>query len=169
MHWIQSKKSNEDDWAFIKVTVTAVHDDGRVEFEGDGVKATMWHHDPDELRSAMRFGGRAEWQPSLHLLYVISVGFVQPGDRGSGGAVCPAGPPPAGGDHPAVHRRSPAGEPRLAVPEGDGEEPPAGFLVGVDKPSDESTALMRKLSEELGGTAPSGAGHADEPREEGSP
>jgi len=36
MHWIQGKKSHEDGQPIIKVKVVAVHDDGRVENEGDG-------------------------------------------------------------------------------------------------------------------------------------
>jgi hypothetical protein len=35
MHWIQGKKSHEDGQPVIKVKVVAVHDDGRVEIEGD--------------------------------------------------------------------------------------------------------------------------------------
>jgi hypothetical protein len=74
MHWIQAKKSHEDGQPIIKVKVAAVHDDGRVEIEGDDLKLTLWYHDPDHLRSALRFGGRAEWKPKYHVLYVISSG-----------------------------------------------------------------------------------------------
>ena len=59
MHWIQGKKSHEDGQPIIKVKVVAVHDDGRVEIEGDELKLTLWYHDPDRLRSALIFGGRA--------------------------------------------------------------------------------------------------------------
>jgi len=74
MHWIQGKKSHEDGQPIIKVKVVAVHDDGRVEIEGDDLKLTLWYHDPDRLRSALIFGGRAEWKPKYHVLYVISSG-----------------------------------------------------------------------------------------------
>jgi len=74
MHWIQGKKSHEDGQPVIKVKVVAVHDDGRVEIEGDDLKLTLWYHDPDHLRSALIFGGRAEWKPKYHVLYVISSG-----------------------------------------------------------------------------------------------
>jgi hypothetical protein len=74
MHWIQAKKSYEDGQPIIKVKVTAVHDDGRAEIEGDDVKLTLWYHDPDHLRSALCLGGRAEWRPKYHVLYVISGG-----------------------------------------------------------------------------------------------
>ena len=69
MHWIQGKKSHEDGQPIIKVKVVAVHDDGRVEIEGDELKLTLWYHDPDRLRSALIFGGRAEWKPRYHVLY----------------------------------------------------------------------------------------------------
>jgi hypothetical protein len=74
MHWIQRKKSHEDGQPIIKVKVVAVHDDGRVEIEGNDLKLTLWNHDPDHLRSALCFGGRAEWKPKYHVLYVISSG-----------------------------------------------------------------------------------------------
>ena len=57
MHWIEGKKSHEDGQPNIKVKVVAVHDDGRVEIEGDELKLTLWYHDPDRLRSALFFGG----------------------------------------------------------------------------------------------------------------
>jgi hypothetical protein len=56
------------------VKVVAVHTDGSVEIEGDDLKLTLWYHDPDHLRSALCFGGRAEWKPKYHVLYVISSG-----------------------------------------------------------------------------------------------
>jgi hypothetical protein len=34
----------------------------------------LWYHDPDNLRSAVIFGGRAEWKPTYHVLNVISSG-----------------------------------------------------------------------------------------------
>ena len=74
MHWIQAKKSHEDARPIIKVKVVAVHEDGHVEIEGHDLKLTLWYHDPDHLRSALIFGGRAEWKPRYHVLYVISSG-----------------------------------------------------------------------------------------------
>jgi len=41
MHWIQAKKSHEDDQPIINVKVTAVHDNGRVEIEGNELKLTL--------------------------------------------------------------------------------------------------------------------------------
>jgi hypothetical protein len=61
MHWIQAKKSHEDGQPIISVKIVAVHDDGRVEIEGDDVQLTLWHHDPGRLRSAL--GARAQWKP----------------------------------------------------------------------------------------------------------
>jgi hypothetical protein len=75
MHWIQGKKSHKDGQPIIKVKVVAVHDDGRVEIEGDDLKLTLWYHDPDHLRSALCLGGRAEWKPKHEVLYVISSGL----------------------------------------------------------------------------------------------
>jgi len=72
MHWIQGKKAHEDRQPTIKVKVVAVHDDGRVEIEGDELQLMLWYHDPDGLRSAVCVGGRAEWKPNYHVLYVIS-------------------------------------------------------------------------------------------------
>ena len=74
MHWIQGKKSHEGGQPIIKVKVVAVHDDGRVEIQGDGLELMLWYHDPDHLRSALCFGGSAEWRPKYHVLYVISSG-----------------------------------------------------------------------------------------------
>jgi hypothetical protein len=73
MHWIQGKKAHEDGQPTIKVKVVAVHDDGRVEIEGDDLQLMLWYHDPDGLRSALCFGGCAEWKPKYHVLYVISI------------------------------------------------------------------------------------------------
>ncbi len=54
--------------------VVAVRDDGRVEIDGDGLKLMLWYHDPDHLRSALCFGGRAECKAKYHVLSVISSG-----------------------------------------------------------------------------------------------
>ena len=43
VHWIQAKKSMEDQQPVIDVAVV-VHDDGRVGIEGDELKLTMWNH-----------------------------------------------------------------------------------------------------------------------------
>ena len=73
-HWIQGKKSHEDGQPIFKVKVVAVRDDGRVEIEGHDSNLPLWFHDPDHLRSALCFGGRGEWKPQYHVLYVISTG-----------------------------------------------------------------------------------------------
>ena len=65
MHWIQWKKSHEEGQPIIRVKIVAVHDDGRVEIEGHDLKLTLWYHHPDHLRSALCFGGGAEWKPQI--------------------------------------------------------------------------------------------------------
>ena len=69
VHWIQAKKSVEEEQPVIDVAVV-VHDDGRVGIEGDELKLTMWNHDPDRLRSAWDHWGRAVWKPRYHVLSV---------------------------------------------------------------------------------------------------
>jgi hypothetical protein len=70
MHWIQAKKSWEDEQPVIDVSIV-VHLDGRVDLEGYEVKVTMWNHDPDRLRDALDRGrGRAVWKPRFHVLAV---------------------------------------------------------------------------------------------------
>jgi len=147
MHWIQTKKSHEDGQPIIKVKVTAVHDDGHVEIEGADLKPTLWYHDPDDLRSALRFGGRAEWKPKYHVLYVISSGSFNLAklDR-----VEPCRPP--------IRRRLTENTRQFieramrenhgytvparwladldAIPDGDTGEPESGYLVGIDAPHD---------------------------------
>src|ERR1700679_104384 len=44
MHWIQGKKSHEDEQPIIKVKLVAVHDDGHLEIQGDDLKLTLWYH-----------------------------------------------------------------------------------------------------------------------------
>jgi hypothetical protein len=39
-----------------------------------GISLNLGYHDPDHPRSALCFGGRAEWKPKYHVLYVISSG-----------------------------------------------------------------------------------------------
>jgi hypothetical protein len=57
MHWIQAKKSWEEG-PEISVSNLVVHDDGLVDLEGYELKLTMWNHDPDRLRDAVRYRGR---------------------------------------------------------------------------------------------------------------
>jgi hypothetical protein len=52
MHWIQAKKSWEDEQPMIDVSIL-VHHDGRVDIEGDELKLTMGNHDPERLRDAV--------------------------------------------------------------------------------------------------------------------
>ena len=156
MHWIQGKKSHEDGQPIVKVKVVAVHDDGRVEIEGDDLKLTLWYHDPDHLRSALRFGGRAEWKPEYHVLYVISSGSFNLATRTSGTLQ-------------TAHTRRPTETTRQfieramrenhgytvparwladldAIPDGDTGEPESGYLVGIETPTAQETALLRKLA-----------------------
>ena len=161
MHWIQGKKSHEDGQPIIKVKVVAVHDDGRVEIEGDDLKLTLWYHDPDRLRSALIFGGRAEWKPKYHVLYVISSGsfnlatvdkvepcvlairrrptettrqFIERAMRENHGYTVP--------------------QRWLAdldvIPDGDTGEPQSGYVVGVDTPTAQEAALLQILAEGFG-------------------
>ena len=161
MHWIQGKKSHEDGQPVIKVKVVAVHDDGRVEIQGDDLKLTLWYHDRDRLRSALCFGGRAEWKPKYHVLYVISGGsfnlatldkvelckppirrrptettrqFIERAMRENHGYTVP--------QHWLADLD--------VIPDGDTGEPQSGYLVGVDTPTAQEAALLQNLAEELG-------------------
>jgi hypothetical protein len=67
VHWIQAKKSVEDEQPVIDVSIV-VHDDGRVDIEGDELELTLWNHDPDRLQSALDYCGRAVWKPRYHIL-----------------------------------------------------------------------------------------------------
>jgi hypothetical protein len=164
-HWIQGKKSHEDGQSIIKVKVVAVHDEGCVEIEGDDLKLTRWYHDPDHLRSALRLGGRAEWKPKYHVLYVISSGSF---NLATLDEVEPCKPP---------IRRQPTETTRQfieramrenhgltvpgrwladldAIPDGDTGEPESGYLVGIESPTD--TTLLEPLPPK-----PRTPGHAD--------
>ena len=134
---------------------------GRVEIEGDDLKLTLWYHDPDRLRSALIFGGRAEWKPKFHVLYVISSGSF---NLATVDKVEPC--------VPAIRRR-PTETTRQFIgramrenhgytvpqhwlvdldarPDGDTGEPQSGYLVGVDTPTAQEAALLQKLTEEFG-------------------
>ncbi len=147
MHWIQGKKSHEDGQPIIQVKVIAVRDNGHVEIEGHELKLTLWYHDPDHLRSALCFGGRAEWKPKYHVLYVISSGSF---NLATLNKVEPCKPP---------IRRQPTETTRQfieramrehhgytvptrwladldAIPDGDTGEPESGYLVGIETPTD---------------------------------
>ncbi|MGO9033173.1 hypothetical protein [Mycobacterium sp.] len=165
MHRIQGKKSHEDGQPIIKVKVVAVRDDGRVEIEGDDLKLTLWYHDPDHLRSALCFGGRAEWKPKYHVLYVISSGSF---NLATLNKVEPCKPP---------IRRRPTETTRQfieramrenpgytvparwladldAIPDGDTGAPKSGYLVGIETPTDPT--LLEPLPPK-----PRTPGHAD--------
>jgi hypothetical protein len=145
MHWIQAKKSHEDGQPIIKVKVAAVHDDGRVEIEGDDLKLTLWHHDPDHLRSALCLGGRAEWKPKYHVLSVISGGSF---NLATLDEVEPCKPPihrrPTETTRQFIERAMPENHGYSlparwladldAIPDGDGGEPESGYLVGSKLP-----------------------------------
>jgi hypothetical protein len=162
VHWIQGKKSHEPGQPIIKVNVVAVHDDGRVDIEGDDLSLTLWNHNADRLRSALNSGGRAEWKPRFHVLYVVTVGSFSLARLDE---VEPCVPP---------IRRRPAETTRQyielamrenhgytapghwlhdldAIPDGDTGEPQSGYLVGTNKPSPTQQALLHKLAEEFGG------------------
>jgi len=69
VHWVQARKSAENPQPVSHVSVV-VHDDGRVDLEGHELQATMWNHDPDRLRDAVRDRGRGIWKPRFHVLAV---------------------------------------------------------------------------------------------------
>jgi hypothetical protein len=147
LHWIQGKKSHEDEQPIITVKVVAVHDDGRVEIEGDDLKMTLWYHDPDYLRSALCFVGRAEWKPKYHVLCVISSGSF---NLATLDKVKPCKPP--------IHRRPTETTRQFierameenhgytvparwladldSIPDGDNAEPQSGYVVGIETPTD---------------------------------
>jgi hypothetical protein len=58
MHWIQAKKSWEDEQPMIDVSIV-VHHDGRVDLEGYELTLTMWNHDPDRLCDVVDYAGVA--------------------------------------------------------------------------------------------------------------
>jgi hypothetical protein len=93
------------------VKVVAVQDDGRVEIERDDLKLALWYRDPDHLRSALCFGGRAEWKPKYQVLYAISSGSFNLATLNK--VVQTAHTPATDRDHQAIHRTGDAGEPRL--------------------------------------------------------
>jgi hypothetical protein len=146
MHWIQAKKSWEDEQPMIDVSIV-VHHDGRVDLEGDELKLTMWNHDPDHLRSALCFGGRAEWKPKYHVLYVIPSGSF---NLTTLDKVEPCKPP--------IRRETTETTRQFieramrenhgytvparwladldAIPDGDTGEPESGYLVGIETLTD---------------------------------
>ncbi len=67
VHWIQAKKSVEEEQPLIDVSVV-VHRDGRVDIECDELNLTLWNHDPQRLQSAVDYWGRAVWKPRYHVL-----------------------------------------------------------------------------------------------------
>ena len=147
MHWIHAKKSHEDDQPVVKVVVVGVHDDGRVEIEGVDLKLTLWYHDPGHLRSALRFGGRAEWKPKYHVLYVISGGSF---NLATLEQVEPCKPPirrrPTETTRQFIERAMQENHGYTvparwladldAIPDGDTGEPKSGYLVGIETPTD---------------------------------
>jgi hypothetical protein len=161
MHWIQAKKSHEDAQPIIKVKVVAVHDDGRAEIEGHDLKLTLWYHDPDHLRSALCLGGRAEWRPKYHVLYVISGGSF---NLATLDQVEPCKPPirrrPTETTRQFIERAMRENHGYTvpaswladldAVPDDDTGEPQSGYLVGVDTPTAQEAALLQKLAKEFG-------------------
>jgi hypothetical protein len=71
MHWIQAKKSWEDEQPVIEVSIV-VHLDGCVDLEGYDLKVAMWNHHPERLRDAVDYRGRGRgvWKPRFHVLAV---------------------------------------------------------------------------------------------------
>jgi hypothetical protein len=131
----------------IKVKVVAVHDDGRVDIAADDLKLMLWYHDPDCLRSALRFGGRAEWKPKYHVLYVISSGSF---NLAALARVTPRVPPirrrPTETTRQFIERAMRENHGYTvpehwladldAVPDGDTGEAKSGYLGGIETPTD---------------------------------
>jgi hypothetical protein len=61
------------------VRIVAVQDDGHFDIEGDDLKITLWHHDVDTLRSALRQGAQAAWRPRFHVLSAGSASLLNVG------------------------------------------------------------------------------------------
>ena len=72
MHWIQMKKSQEDDQPITPVKVVAVHDDGRVDIDSTDGELTLWFYEPSRIRSVVN--QRARWKPKYHVLETSSHG-----------------------------------------------------------------------------------------------
>ena len=69
VHWIQAKKSAEEEQSVIYVSVV-VHDDGQIGIQGPDLSLVMWNHDPARLRSALGYRARVVWKPRYHVLNV---------------------------------------------------------------------------------------------------
>ena len=67
VHWI-AKKAHEPQ-PEITVVVT-VHNDGRVELDGDDLHLSLWNHDPAWLRSVLdQARHHGLWKPRFHALF----------------------------------------------------------------------------------------------------
>jgi hypothetical protein len=180
VHWIQGKKSHEPGQPIINVKVVAVQDDGFVDIEGDEMRLTLWNHDVDRLRSALRFGGEAEWKPRFHVLYVVSVdSFSLAGLDEVEPCVPPIRRRPTETTRQYIERAMRENHGYTvpehwladldAIPDGDTGEPQSGYLVGTNNPSPKERALVRKLSEEFGGRPTTNAEGIERRRREHDP
>lgn len=160
IHWVQAKKSHEPDQPVIAVKIVAVQDDGRIDIEGRDLAVTLWHHDVEVLR---RSGVRAVWKPKFHVLVGES------GARFSLAAldrVAPCVPPirrrPTETVREYIERAMRENHGYTvpqhwladldAIPDGDTGEPQSGYLVGTNNPTPQEKALLRKMSDEFGGS-----------------
>ena len=66
VHWIQAKKSMEEQQPVIYVSAV-VHDDGQIDIEGHDLSLELWNHDPPRLRSALGYRARVVWKPRYHV------------------------------------------------------------------------------------------------------
>ncbi|MDD7811569.1 hypothetical protein PP713_03200 [Mycobacterium sp. CSUR Q5927] len=123
---------------------------------------TLWHHDVGVLRRA---GTRAVWRPRFRVL-----------TPESGQMLCLGDPAKAAPCVPPIRRRPNETVRQYieramrenhgytvpqhwladldAIPDGDTGEPQSGYLVGINNPTPEQKALLRKISEEFGGEDP---------------
>jgi hypothetical protein len=67
VNWMQAGKAVQEEQPVIDVSIV-IHDDGRVDLEGDELHVTMWHHDPDRLQSAWDYWGGGVWKPRYHVV-----------------------------------------------------------------------------------------------------
>ena len=64
VHWIQAKKSVEEEQPVIYVSVV-VHDDGQIDIEGHDLSLVMWNHDPASLEVGVGSPGAGGMEAAL--------------------------------------------------------------------------------------------------------
>ena len=73
VHWIHAKRAHEPQPEII--VVVTVHDDGRVELDGDDLHLSLWNHRPAWLQSVLdQAGHHGLWKPRFHALFAPRYG-----------------------------------------------------------------------------------------------